>query len=261
MNAFFSWSAIRMCWLPLAAFCLTATGLRAQTADELIRQADVHDVALQPDQALPLYLQAEKMDPNNSRVLVRIARQYRHLMPEAKGKSEKLRLGNLALAYGERAAKLSPKDSDAQLSAAISYGKMLPYLGTKEQMEASKRIKASADKAIELDSRNDLAWHIVGRWHRVLAEVGSIKRALAALVYDKLPEASNEDAEKCFVKAIAINPNRLMHHIELGIVYARMGKNAEAKQCIEKGLAMPSQEKDDPDFKSKGKAELATLKE
>ena len=79
--------------------------------------------------------------------------------------------------YAQRAAALAPNDSEAQLSIAISYGKMLPFMGTKDQMEASRRIKDTADKAIKLDPRNDLAWHVLGRWHRVLSDVNMLKRA------------------------------------------------------------------------------------
>ena len=67
------------------------------------------------------------------------------------------KLGGIALTYARRAATLAPNDSDAQLAVAICYGKLLPFEGNKEQLEASPRIKAAADKAIKLDPRNDLA--------------------------------------------------------------------------------------------------------
>lgn len=63
---------------------------------------------------------------------------------------------------------------------------------------------------------------------------------------------------ECFKKAIALNPNRLLHLVELGRTYAMMGKKAEAKKLLEAGLAMPNKEKDDPETKQRGRA---TLKE
>jgi hypothetical protein len=50
----------------------------------------------------------------------------------------------------------------------------------------------------------------------------------------------------CFQKAIEINPNRLMHYVELGQTYAQMGKTADARRLIAKGLAMPDVEKMTP---------------
>jgi tetratricopeptide (TPR) repeat protein len=242
-----------------AALLLGSISLNAQTSEELMKQADALDQQLRAKEALELYQQIEKQDPKNADVLVRIARQYRHLMADTSSKSEKLRLGNLALDYGRRAAALAPKDSDAQLSTAISQGKMLPLLGTREQMEASKQIKASADKAIRLNPNNDLAWHIAGRWHRVLADISPIKRTLASIVYEKLPSATNEEAVACFKKAIAINPSRVIHYIEIGRAYDQMGRADDARAYLKKGLAMPSKEKDDAEAKLVGRQTLAKL--
>ena len=88
-----------------------------------------------------------------------------------------------------KAAALGPNDSDAQLSTAITYGKMLAVQGKKEQVDATPRIKAAADLAIKLDPRNDSAWHVLGRWHQSLANVSGVKRALGEILYGKLPAA------------------------------------------------------------------------
>jgi len=133
-------------------------------------------------------------------------------------------------------------------------------MGTKDQMEASRRIKETVDKAIMLDPRNDLAWHVLGRWHRVLSDVNMLKRSLASVIYGRLPQTTTQEAVNCFEKAIEINPARLMHYIELGRACAQMGRTVEARRFIEKGLAMPSVEKDDPETKRRGRETLANLR-
>jgi len=231
----------------------------AESADALIDKGKALDRKFQAKEALPLYLAAEKIEPKNPELLVRIARQYRYLMTDASDTQEKLRLGHLALDYSERAAACGPRDCDAQLATAITLGKMLPYLPTKEQVSASPRIKESVDKALAIDPHNDNAWHILGRWNRVLAEISSAKRLLAGLVYGQLPKGSIEEAETDMKKAIAINPHRLMHYIELGRIYAQMGRKDEARDSINKGLGMPDAEKDDPETKARGRETLAKL--
>jgi len=72
--------------------------------------------------------------------------------------------------------------------------------------------------------------------------------------------ATNEDAARCFEKAIELNPNRLMHYIELGRTYAQMGRAADARKFIAKGLAMTDTEKDDPETKNVGREVLAKLR-
>jgi tetratricopeptide (TPR) repeat protein len=243
-------------------FAHKAKGAESQgteSATDLIQKGDVFYARLQPSEALRFYLPAEKMDPNNAQLLVRIARQYRHLMSDAPAKEEKIHLGTTAVQYAKRAVCLSPDDPETQLAVAISYGKLLPFLPTKEQIVDSRLVKAAADKVIALDASNDLAWQVLGRWYLNLAEVGSVKRAMAEVIYGKLPAASFEDAAHCFEKAIRLNPSRLMHYIELGHTYANMGRTEEAKRFISKGLAMANTERDDPESKERGRELLAKL--
>src|SRR5437868_7774536 len=242
------------------AFLLVDVASAAESAEDLIAKGKVFEKKFQASQALPLYLSAEKLEPQNPELLVRIARQYRYLMTDAQAKDEKLRLGHIALDYSNRAVACGPNNCDAQLAPAITLGKMLPYLPTKEQVSASPRIKESVDKALALDQTNDTAWHILGRWHRVLADVSTMRRYLAGMIYGKLPTGSNEEAERAMKKAISLNPNRLMHYIELGRIYAQMGRKEEAREFINKGLAMPDTEKDDPETKQRGRETLAKLR-
>jgi len=251
-----------LCTIFIAAtnLVLAATGRGAEPVDELIRKGDVYYDKLQPADALKYYLPAEKLDPNNAHLLVRIARQYRHLMSDAFGKEQKLHLGNTAVEYADRAVSLLPNDPETQLAVAISYGKLLPLVGTQEQITDSRIIKTAVEKVLEVDTNNDLAWQVLGRWYLGFAEVSPLKRAMAQMVYGKLPPANFEDAVRCFEKAIALNPNRLMHYIELGHTYADMGRPAEARKFISKGLGMPNTEKDDAEFKEKGRELLASLR-
>jgi tetratricopeptide (TPR) repeat protein len=238
--------------LSALALALASTAAGSESAQELIQQGDVFYAKLQAAEALKFYLPAEKLDPSNVRLLVHIAREYRHLMSDATNAAEKLQLGNTALDYAQRAVALAPNNPETQLAVAISYGKMLPIEGARDQIATSRLIKIAADKVIALDPNNDLAWHILGRWYLALADVGAVKRVLAQVTYGKLPPAKYEDAVQCFEKAIALNPNRLMHCIELGRTYAQMGRDADARKLITKGLAMPETEKDDPETKKLG---------
>lgn len=251
-----------------AVLCLSGLAVRAEEvkrnaviphrvgggedANALMAKGDEFDKRLQAKEALEYYMPANKLEPDNVDILVRIARQYRHLMADASSNKEKLRLGYISLEFANRASSLAPKNAEAQLSPAISYGKMLPFMGSKDQVNAAPRIKAAVDRALQLDPTNDNAWHILGRWNRVLADVNAVKRALAKALYGGLPVTTNEAAEKCLLKAIEINPNRLIHYIELGHVYVQMGRKEDARKYIKKGLAMPDKEKDDPEMREIG---------
>lgn len=242
----------------LVVLLFTGGALRAEPADVLISDGDSFYAKLQASEALKYYLPAEKLEPNNVRLLVHISREYRHLMSDAAETMEKVRLGGTAVDYAKRAAALAPEDPEAQLAVAISYGKLQPFEGSRQRFEAVHIIKDATDKTLELDPRNDLAWHVLGRWYKGLAEVDGFHRALA-LALGGLPPATYEEAATCFEKAIQLNPNRLMHYIELGCVYAEMGRKDDARRLITKGLNMQNTEKDDPETKREGEQLLAKL--
>src|SRR3954463_13843219 len=102
-----------------ALFCFSGAAAQAEDVDALIAKGDQFDKKLQAKEALEEYLPANKLEPNNVNLLVRIARQYRHLMSDASSKQEKLRLGNVSLEFAGRAATLAPNNAEAQLSPAI----------------------------------------------------------------------------------------------------------------------------------------------
>lgn len=226
---------------------------------ELVKSGDVHDAKHQFDQALEFYLPAEKLDPDNAKLLVKISRQYALRMADLPRQADKIASGRAGLVYAERAVAAAPGDCDPHLAVAICLGKLTPYLGAREKVEASRKIKISADRAVKVDPRNDYAWHLLGRWHQSLANIGGTTRVLAGIIYGGLPAASNEEAVKCFQKAISLNPRRLIHVVELGRTYAMMGRAAEARRLIQQGLAMPNQEKDDPETKRRGKESLKEI--
>lgn len=241
----------------LFALCL-ALPAAADFAD-LVKSGDVHDSKSQTEEALKYYLPAEKLNPNDAGLLVKISRQYALRMNDLSKKADKVASGRKALSYGERAVALAPNECDPHLSVAICLGKLTPFMGNREMVEASRRIKDSAEKAVKLGPKNDYAWHLLGRWHQSLANVGGATRVLAGIIYGGLPAASNEQAVKCFEKAIALNPKRLVHFVELGRTFAMMGRKDEAKRYLQKGLSMPNQEKDDADTKLRGKESLKEI--
>jgi tetratricopeptide (TPR) repeat protein len=247
------------------AFCLpglttAAAETAAGTAEALIRQGDAHDRKLEATEALGFYDAAAKLEPRNVALLLSIARQYRHQAADAGSPGEKLRLGLAGKEYAGRALALAPSLSEAHLSVALSYAKMLPALPNRERVQAAREVRKSVDRALELDPGSDLGWHVLGAWHQRFAELGGMKRAVGGMLYGALPEASYEESARCFENAVRLNPNRAIHHVELGRTYAQMGRPDEARKSIEKGLKLPNSGKDDPEIKRRGRETLAGLK-
>ncbi|MEO5719810.1 MAG: hypothetical protein ABIR29_14730 [Chthoniobacterales bacterium] len=252
-------SLFRKAFALATVFLLSCATSWSQSAGELMRKGDGADARFDGGAALQSYLSAEKLEPQNVELLVHISRDYRYLMSDTTNTSEKLRLGALAVRYAERAAALGPKDADAQLAVAISYGKLQPLVSSGEKVRTARTIKSQAQKALRLNPRNDLAWHVLGRWNVGYAELTGLKRKLAEISYGTLPAPTYADAAKCFEKAITLNTARVINYIELGHVYSEMGRPDEARTVLSKGLGLKQTDKDDPEMKQRGREILATL--
>jgi tetratricopeptide (TPR) repeat protein len=228
--------------------------------DSLIARGDAADLRNDNAAALEIYLEAGKQRPDDPEILRRIAKQYAQLMVDARGDSAKRALGKQALAAAGRAAALDPRNAQARLSLAIVLGRVAFLEPPRQRIELSRRIRDEALAATRLDPREDLAWHVLGRWNYELANFNPFLRSLAELIYGKFPDASNEKAAEYFEKAIAVGPPRAVNHVEYGRALAALGRDDEARSQIQKGLGLPSVDKDDEETKRRGREALRRLR-
>ena len=231
----------------------------AQTAVELIARGDALDAQLKTSEALELYLKAEVITPDDPRLHIKIAKQYGESMTGMKSAAAKRTAGETALTYAQRAVKQSPKMADAHLAVAICYGRLLELMPARQKVEYSKLVRQGAEKAIQIDPKSDYGWHMLGRWHQAVATMDGFTKVIVKIIYGGLPDASLEEAVKCFEKARQLKADRLAHTVELGRTYAMMDRKAEAKKYLDQGLAMQNKERDDPDTKARGRETLKTL--
>lgn len=231
----------------------------AQSVADLLKQGDALDAKNQNAAAVELFLQADKLQPNDAEILRRIAKQYSQMQVNESRAQRDRELGTKALDYAKRAVAADPNNGTARLALAICYGKVAFLESPRTRIEYSKLIKQEVDAAIRLDPSQDYAWHVLGRWNYELANFNVALKAIAQAIYGRFPDASNERALECFQKAVALAPNRVIHHIELGRTYAALGRKEEARAAIQKGLSLPSREKDDDETKARGRKTLATL--
>ena len=70
-------------------------------------------------------------------------------------------------------------------------------------------------------------------------------KGLVKIIYGGLPSASNAEAIKNFKQAIALKPDRIIHHAELGKVYAATGEKKLARAEFEKCAALKPVDRDD----------------
>lgn len=232
---------------------------QANPTDALLARAAAFDKQGKSGDALKVLIEADRLSPDRPDILVRIAKQHGDLITEQRDPQARRASAEASLAFSKRALRLAPDQRDPNLAMAISIGKMTEFMGNREKIEASRSIKKHAERALALDPRSDYAHHMLGRWHQELAGIGGATRALAKLIYGGLPSASYEEAERHFVRARELRPDRLIHVIEHGRTLAEMGRTDEARAVLSKGLGMPSRDKDDEEAKNRGRETLKRI--
>ena len=255
-------SSLRSC-LPIllcGALCLISSAFAGDgSIAAAVAHGDAADEQLKTAESLAAYLEAERLGGRDSAILRKISREYSLSMVDTKNRDEQRSLGEKSLEYSKQAVAADPNDALNQLGLAICYGRVAPYLDNKTKIAYSKLVKEHVDKALKLDPALDYAYHVLGAWNYELASLNPILRAVAKLIYGDLPTASYEDAVKNFKKAIELAPQRVAHHVELGRTYAALGQKDLARAELNKGLALPSREKDDPETKERGREALKKL--
>jgi len=248
-----------------AVAALLAGPALAQTAAEHIQAGDEAYAVFDDVKALEHFQAAMKLEANNYEALWKASRamvDIADVIPatEKDVKEQQKKMYTEATALARKAVAANPNDTWGHFQYAAANGKRLLLLGKKEQIDASKAVRAEIDKAIELDDTNHLAWHALGRWHRRMDEIGGAKRFFGSIVYGSIPKGSFEESEKALRKAIELHPEYANHYLELGRTLVALKKYDEAGECFQKCIDLPKTTSKDDVLKAEAQAELARLK-
>jgi tetratricopeptide (TPR) repeat protein len=249
--------------IALAAF-LAVTGF-AQTAEEHVLMGDEAYAQFDDQKALEHYQEALKLEPNHYEALWKASRamvDIADVIPASDKdiKDRQMKMYTEATAIARKAVAANPNDTWGHFQLAASNGKRLLLLGKKEQIDASKAVRAEIDKAIELDPTNHLAYHALGRWHRRMDEIGGAKRVFGSILYGSIPKGSFEESEVNLRKAIELHPEFVIHYLELGRTLVALKKLDDAAEAFQKCIDLPKTTSKDDVTKEEARAELAKLK-
>ncbi len=245
----------------LVAFSLVGVAAepRARTVEEVLKEADQLDASQNVTAALKLLEEANAKFPNQAEILIRLAKQQSNLIFEAKAEAEKKRLAALCLATAERAVAADTNSARARLSVGICLAKNFPHVDNQTKVNYSRRLKEETERAITLDPKLDLAYHMLARWHYEVAEMNFLLRGIAKLVYGGLPKGTLEEARTQFERAIALAPKRIIHRHQLAQTLLALRKQPEAVLQLQECLALAPSDKDDAEAQQAATRQLRTL--
>jgi len=210
--------------------------------------------------ALAFYAKALEMDSTNYEATWKLSRAYVDVGETLSEKDERKAHYKKAESLANKAVEINPNGAKAHLYLSISIGRVALDAGKKEQVRLSKEVKASVDTALVLDPNDDVAWHVLGRWHRKMATLGWVQKKFANIFLGGIPkEASVDSSARCFEKAVAINPEHINHHLELGITYEKLKEKEKAIEQYQLVLNLPKKDADDDEHKKHAEKLLKKL--
>lgn len=245
--------------LPPPVAAAAETPLTAASADILLRDALAAEAKHDTRHALERFLAAEKAGRSDAFVLQKIARQYSDLTLDLRSRDEQRAAAQHAVDYSLRAVALEPRNPLNVLSVAISYGRLALASDTRDKVRYSRLVREEAERSLSLDPNYAWAHHVLARWHLEVAALGAPARAFVKLFYGGLPAASVGEAIRHLERAVALEPDELQHHLELGHAYLAAADPARARPAFARGLALPSRAKDDEPAKSRARTALSRL--
>lgn len=247
-----------------AALLCLARVASAQSAAEEVARGDSATAALNATGALSDYEAAIKVDSTNAEALWKAAREAVDL-GEAAGfenqEGARDSLYKIAEQYATRAVQANPNLAVAHFTLAKALGRAALSKGGRDRVKYAKRVREEALAALKLDSLDDGAWHVMGVWNAEIMRLNGFMRFFAKTLLggQVLGEANWASAQSDLEHAVALQPTRIVHHLDLAQVYADVGDKAKAREQYELVLKLPGTEYNDKNYKHEAEQALPKL--
>jgi len=164
---------------------------------------------------------------------------------------------------GKKAVLTDPNNAEAHYAYSLAIGRVNEFASNKQKISNAKLLKTELDACLKLNPEHFGAWHILGRWHREIAGLNMVERlAINSFFGGVPPNATYEDAIKCFQNAVKYNPTYILHYFELAKTYYTRDDKGDrdlAKAQLNIALALPNIAPDDPETRKNCEALLKKL--
>jgi tetratricopeptide (TPR) repeat protein len=164
---------------------------------------------------------------------------------------------------GKKAVQSDPNNAEAHYAYALAIARINEFAGNKQKISNAKLLKTELDICLKLNPQHSSAWHILGRWHREIANLNGVERlAINSFFGGVPPNATFEDAITCFQNAIKYNPTYILHYFELAKTYYTRDNKGDKELAIAQlniALALPNIAPDDPENRKNCEALLKKL--
>ena len=251
--------------LAVLALAASAPIVRAQSAVEHValgdRERDAHNAAA----ALRHYESALAAEAREATLRYTtlwkaslVAVDAGEAAPDVDRRRELYRLGER---YARRAVETNPDDAEGHFALARALGRTALSRGRRERVKYAAEVRAQALDALRLDPRHAGALHVMGVWNAEVMRLNGMERFMARnfLGGRVFGTASWKEAQRYLEQAVAIEPDRLVHRLDLAEIYADVGNNAKAREQIDAIARAPVSAAGDARYKREAEQLARTL--
>jgi tetratricopeptide (TPR) repeat protein len=233
----------------------------AQTAADHIALGDHDHAAMNAPSALHHYEEAVRAEPKSYDALWKAAREAVDV-GEFAPPAERDSLYTLAEQYARRAVEANPGDAEGHFNLARALGRRALSLGKRDRVKYAGDVRTHALEALKLNPKHPGALHIMGMWNYNVMSLSGMTRFMAkTFLGGKVFDSANwNDAQRYMEEAVATDPTRLVHRLDLARVYVARGDKTKAAEQYELVIRGPRTEYNDRHYQSEAEAERRGLR-
>jgi tetratricopeptide (TPR) repeat protein len=247
----------------LLAAALAAAPLSAQEATTWVARGDSAYALFNGEEALALYEGALAVDSLHADALGKASRTAIDLgegMTDAAKQKEIFRRGER---YARLAVRVDSTNAENWFHLARALGRTALSMGVRDRVKYAVEVRKSARQALSINPDHPGALHVLGVWNAEVKRLSGFELFFARrfLGGGMLGEANWKDAVSYMEKAVAVDPARVAHRLDLGQIYADIGEKEKARAAFESVASSTSRvDYNDPLYKKQAEDRLKRLR-
>jgi tetratricopeptide (TPR) repeat protein len=233
----------------------------SQSAADHIAMGDRDRAALNTPGAFHHYQEAIKLEPKSYEALWKAAREAVDV-GEYGAQAVRDSVYPLAEQYARRAVEANPNHAEGHFHLARALGKKALSLGKRDRVKFAGDVRAHALESLKYDPKHPGALHVMGMWNYNVMQLSGMSRFMAKnfLGGKVFGSASWDEAQRYMEQSVAVDPERLVHHLDLARVYAARGNVAKAREQYELTVRGTRTEYNDRHYQTEAAEELKSLR-